>query len=271
MLYKSILFPNELYRDVLEKMVRYFEVFPSVSAIVLTGSLARGRAVIGSCIDLCVFLDKEGYEALASGLKARTKAYSRMGGEVCYYAGEVEGGVEFDDIRVDIEFTDGKFQTGHMSFDIVRDEFETTIGNLLVYCLPLFQKGNKYQRLRSKYLPFLSDALRKEGLAGTESEFSYKIWKTRWLASRGEYFAALVTLLEAKRIFLQHLFIRERKYPIDYVKWLKEQCEAILGMPELYAKLADAVEGIELNKRGINEKATVLEQMMQQYGAHEHS
>lgn len=251
-------------------MVGYFELFPEVFAIALTGSLARGKAVIGSCIDLCFFLDKEGYEALPSGLKARTKAYSRMGGEVCYYDGKVEGGIEFGDIRVDIEFTDGKFQTGHMSFDIVRDEFETTIGNHLVYCLPLFQRGVKYQRLRSKYLPFYSDALRKERLTGTQSEFSYKTWKTRWLASRGEYLAALETLLEAQRIFLQHLFIKERKYPIDYVKWLKEQCETILSMPELYAKLADVVEGIKLNKRGIAEKAAVLEQIMQHYGVHDH-
>jgi len=267
-LQEGILFPNENYRRTLEKMVDYFRVFPGVFAVVLTGSLVRGKAVEGSCIDLCVFLHKEDYERLASGVKARAKAYSRMGGEVCYYTSEVEGGVEFGDVRVDMQFTDGKFQRGHMSFDIVRDEFETTIGNLLVHCMPFFQKGNRYQHLGARYLPFYDDAIRKERLDGTSEEFNYKAWKAHWLASRGEYFSALETLLETERIFLQHLFIKERKYPIDYAKWLKEQCETILCMPELYRKLTGVVEGIKLSKRGIIKKTSMLERMMQQYGVH---
>lgn len=246
-------------------MVRYFEVFPGVFAIVLVGSLARGKAIKGSCIDIGVFLEKEQFDRLASGLRTRAKAYSRLGGEICYYRGQVEGGIMFGDVRVDLDFTRGEFCPGHEPFDMARDEFETTIGNLLVYCMLLFQKGNKYQRLRSKYLPFYSDALRQERLDGTNSEFNYKTWKTRWLADRGEYLAAFETLLEAQRIFLQHLFIKERKYPIDYVKWLKEQCETILGMPELYPKLADIIEGIKLNKAGITKKIAMLEQMMQQH------
>lgn len=267
-MHEKIHFPDESYRDVLEKMTDYFEAFPGVFAVVLTGSLARSKAVKGSCIDLCVFLGKKQFEKLGLGLKAREKAYSRLGGEICYYTGEVEGGVEFGDVRVDMNFTDGKFRVGHMSFDIVRDEFETTIGNLLVYCVPMFQKGNRYQRLRSRYIPFYSDSLRKERLDGTNREFCYKTWKTRWLAERGEYLSALDTLLEAQRIFLQHLFIKERKYPIDYVKWLKEQCETILDMPELYPKLTRVVEGIKLNKEGIAEKVALLEQVMQHYGSH---
>ena len=253
---------------VLQKTIKYFEGLPGVFAIVLTGSLARGRAVEGSCIDLSVFIEKKRFERLAAGLRARVKAYSRLGGEVCYFHGEIEGGVEFGDVRVDVNFTDGKFRRGHMSFDVVRDELETTIGNLLVYCVPLFEKGDRYQLLRSRYLPFYNDALRKERLDGTNEEFSYKSWKTRWLASRGEYFAALETLLETHGIFLQHLFVKERKYPIDYVKWLKEQCETILGMPELYPKLTAVVEGIKLNEKGIINKAAMLEQLMQQYGTH---
>jgi len=267
-LHKGIVFPNERYRDVLEKMAKYFEALPGVFAVILTGSLARGKAVEGSCIDLSVFIEKKQFERLAAGLRARVKAYSRLGGEVCYFHGEIEGGVEFGDVRVDVNFTDGKFRSGHMSFDVVRDELETTIGNLLVYCVPLFEKGDKYQLLRSRYLPFYNDALRKERLDGTNEELSYKSWKTRWLASRGEYLAALETLLETHGIFLQHLFVKERKYPIDYVKWLKEQCETILGMPELYPKLTAVVEGIKLNEKGIINKAAMLEQLMQQYGTH---
>jgi hypothetical protein len=263
---RGILFPNENYRDVLRKMVDFFEVLPGVFAVVLTGSLARGKAVEGSCIDLCVFVNKGEYEKFASGLDARARAYSRMGGGVCYYADDIEGGIEFGEIRVDLNFADGKFRSGRMPYDMVRDEFETTIGNLLVYCVPLFQTGNKFQLLRSKYLPFYGDALRQDRLDGTNSEFHYKTWKTRWLASRGEYFSAFETLLETERIFIQHVFIKERKYPIDYAKWLKEQCATILAMPELYPKLAHVVDGIKLNKNEIMKKTALLEQLMQQYG-----
>jgi hypothetical protein len=247
-------------------MVEYFRDYPGVYAVVLTGSLARGKAVGGSCIDLSVFLDKKHFRLLASTVNFRIEAYSGLSGQICYYEGEIEGGIEFGDVRVDVGFTDGSFNCDHeYSFDIVRDNLETTIGNLLVYSVPLYQKGKKFQRLKQKYLPFYDDNLREIRLKGTAEEFDYKIWKTKWLAERGEFFAALDALLEAQRIFLQHLFIRERKYPIDYVKWLREQCDQILAMPQLYQELTDIISKIELTKKGIFERSELLEKLFKRY------
>lgn len=264
----KIHYPTQSYSIVLNKMVKYYETYPRVFAIVLIGSLARGKAASGSCIDLATFLHDEEFKKLASRRTKRANAYSRLGGKICFYSGDVEGGVQFDNIRVDLVFTDGRFRKGRNPFDIVNDEFETTIGNLLVYGVPLFTKGSKYQRLKSKYLPFYSEDLRQKRLDGTKSEFNYKVWKTRWLALRGEYIAAFDTLIETTRIFLQHLFIKQRKYPIDYCKWLKEQCESVLAMPELYPKLAAMIGDTKLSKMGIEKKAAMLERLMQQYGAH---
>jgi hypothetical protein len=115
-------------------------------------------------------------------------------------------------------------------------------------------------------LRFYDDDLRNTRLAGTAEEFDYKIWKTRWLAERGEYFAALDSLLEAQRIFLQHLFIKHRKYPIDYVKWLKEQCSEILVMPNLYQELASIVNRIKLTKNAIIDKSKLLEKLFTRHG-----
>ena len=264
----KIHYPTQSYSIVLNKMVKYYEAYLRVFAIVLIGSLARGKAAPGSCIDLTIFLHDEEFEKLAYRLNDRAKAYSRLGGEICFYSGDVEGGVQFDDIRVDLVFTDGRFRKGCNPFDMVNDEFETTIGNLFVYGAPLFTKGNKYGYLRSKYLPFYNEDLRQKRLDGTKSEFNYKVWKTRWLASRGEHIAAFDTLLETTRIFLQHLFIKQRKYPIDYCKWLKEQCQSILAMPELYRKLVAIIGDTKLSKKGIEKKAVMLERLMQQYGAY---
>jgi hypothetical protein len=248
-------------------MVEYFREYPGVFAIALTGSLARGKAAKGSCIDLFVFLDTEHLQLLPLTVSSRVEAYSRLGGQVCYYEGLVEGGIEFGDVRVDVGFTDGNFNVSHEhSFDITRDNLETTVGNLLVYSVPLCQKGRRFQRLKENYLPFYDDSLRESRLEGTAEEFGYKIWKTKWLTERGEYFAALDALLEAQRIFLQHLFIEERKYPIDYVKWLKEQCCEILDMPELYQELAKIVDGVKLSRKGIFGKIGLLEKLFVKHG-----
>jgi len=260
-------FPHRHYKTTLTKIVNYFKEYPGVYAIVLTGSLARGKAVKGSCVDLFIFLPTKHLRSLASAINSRIEAYSRLGGQIAYYEGEVEGGIEFGDVRVDVGFTDGNFNNSHEhSFDITRDDFETTVGNLLVYSVPLYQKGTQFQRLKQKYLPFYDNALREIRLKGTAEEFDYKIWKTRWLAERGEYFAALDALLEAQRIFLQHLFIKERKYPIDYVKWLREQCSQILAMPELYQEITKIVDGIKLTKNGIFEKSNLLEGLFVRHG-----
>lgn len=176
--------------------------------------------------------------------------------------GAVEGGILFGDVRIDIGFTHGKLDPhSEHSFDITRDEFETTIGNLFVYSVTLYEKGARYEKLKQKYLPFYNDELRRIRLAGTRKEFAYKIWKTKWLAERGEYLSSLETLLEAQRIFLQHLFVKKRKYPIDYVKWIREQCSQILQMPNLYSELVSIFNGIELTKKGLANKADTLEKL----------
>lgn len=260
-------FPHQNHKTVLARLVDYFQKYPSVYAIVLTGSLARGKAVKGSCIDLFVFLPTKHLKSLASTTNSRIEAYSRLGGQIAYYNGEVEGGIEFGDVRVDVGFVDGSFNCSHEhSFGITRDDLETTVGNLLVYSVSLYQKGTQLQRLKQKYLPFYDNALREIRLKGTAKEFNYKIWKTRWLAERGEFFAALDALLEAHRIFLQHLFIKERKYPSDYVKWLREQYSQILAMLELYQEITKIVDGIKLTKNGIFEKSKFLEKLFIRYG-----
>lgn len=72
--------------------------------------------------------------------------------------------------------------------------------------------------------------------------------------------------IRAQRIFLQHLFIKQRKYPIDCVKWLREQCSQILAMPKLYQELIQVIDGIKLTENGILEKSELLEKLFMQYG-----
>jgi len=267
-LFPNLSYPNQNYKKVLAKMVNYFRAYDGVYAIVLTGSMARAKAVEGSCIDLCIFLDSKQFNALSSerALHSRIKTYSQLKGEICYYEGKVEGGVIIEGIRVDIGFTNAQFNPkSQNSFDITRDEFETTIGNLFTYSVVLYEKDEQYQQQKKKYLPFYNNKLRNVRLEGTREEFNYKIWKTRWLAERDEYLASLGALLEAQRILLQHVFIKAKKYPIDYTKWVKEQCFQILHIPDLYQDIMSTINGLELTKEGLNEKANTLEQLILRY------
>jgi hypothetical protein len=262
----ALRYPHEGYKRVLSKISGYYKDYPGVYAIVLLGSLARNKAVDGSCIDLCIFLKRAQFDALPATLGSRETAYSRLGGSICYYNDNIEGGIMFKNVRVDVCFTDGQFNPSTKnSFDIVRDAFETTIGNLFVYATTLYQSGTKYQQLKAQYLPFYDDTLRKVRLTGTTREFRYKLWKTRWLAQRAQFFAALEALLEANRIFLQHLFIRRRTYPIDYTKWLKEQLSQILKVPALYRELAALINGIELTIEAFEARSLSLERLFARY------
>ena len=75
----NLKYPHADYKRVLTGLVEYFREYPSVYAIVLIGSLARSKAVKGSCIDLCFFLSKKQHDALASTVTSRARAYSRLG------------------------------------------------------------------------------------------------------------------------------------------------------------------------------------------------
>jgi len=57
------------------------------------------------------------------------------------------------------------------------------------------------------------------------------------MVARNEPFHAFHRLYLAFQEFLQCLFIARRTYPVAYDKWIREQVEELLGLPELYAEL----------------------------------
>ena len=61
------------------------------------------------------------------------------------------------------------------------------------------------------------------------------------------------------------LFISRRIYPIAYNKWIWEQVEEILGMPELYAQLSHLFEIKQFESSEIADKAKEVEQLLEEY------
>ena len=82
---------------------------------------------------------------------------------------------------------------------------------------------------------------------------------------RGLYFQSFDRLYNAYREFLQALFIALRTYPLAYDKWIREQVEEILGLPELYTQLSHLFEIKQFESSEIADKAKEVEQLLDEY------
>ena len=82
---------------------------------------------------------------------------------------------------------------------------------------------------------------------------------------RGLCFQAFQRLWHAFGEFLQALFISRRVYPIAYDKWIREQVEEILGLPELYSDLPHLFEIGHFESQEIAQKARELVALVGRY------
>jgi hypothetical protein len=65
--------------------------------------------------------------------------------------------------------------------------------------------------------------------------------------------------------FLQALCIARRTYPIAYDKWIREQIEEILGLPELSRELPGMFEYRRFERDELTAKPRTLERLLHQY------
>ena len=79
------------------------------------------------------------------------------------------------------------------------------------------------------------------------------------------YFQAFNRLYDAFREFLQALFIARRTYPIAYDKWIREQIEEMLELPDLYRQLVTILEISHFESDEIAQKGATLRLLLDQY------
>jgi hypothetical protein len=72
-------------------------------------------------------------------------------------------------------------------------------------------------------------------------------------------------LYKAFQEFLQALFIAHRTYPIAYNKWIREQVETRLGLPELYAQLPHILEVSQLESDAVVHNAEHLRALLEHW------
>jgi hypothetical protein len=167
--------------------------------------------------------------------------------------------------HVDLEFVDGCFAPKPRGWTSGPDEFELDIGNTLVHSVPLFERGNRLGRLKAKWLPYYEERLRSERLETVLYYCNNNLDHVPRYVDRGLYFQAFHRLYDASREFLQALFISRRTYPIAYDKWIREQVEEILGMPELHQQLLRLFEIEHFESVEIAQKAELLNSLVKKY------
>ena len=167
--------------------------------------------------------------------------------------------------HVDLDISDGRFRPGYHGWTSGPDEFELEIGNMLVYSAPLWQGGSYLAELKEYWLPYYSDELRQERLAMVRHYCLNNLDHIPLFVERGLYFQAFDRLYDALREFLQALFIARRVYPIAYDKWIREQIEDILGLPELYRQLPPLLEIHHFESRELAQKEHDLRRLVESY------
>jgi hypothetical protein len=142
------------------------------------------------------------------------------------------------------------------------DGFELAIGNRLVYGVLLWERGEYLARLKSDWLPYYDEALRRQRLVMVKNACLADLEHITWYVERGLYFAAFDRLYRAFQEFLQALFIAHRVYPLAYNKWVREQVEETLARPDIYKQLPPLLQISHLESKELIEKAEALKALV---------
>jgi hypothetical protein len=167
--------------------------------------------------------------------------------------------------HVHVDFWDGRFLIPSRFEAGGPDWFEIAIGNRLQYGVPLWQRNERYARLQAQWLPYYDDELRQKRLAEVKWFCRNNLSYIPFYVQRGLYFQAFDRLYNAFQEFLQLLFISQRRYPIAYNKWIREQIVEILGMPDLYTEIGEFLAIQPFQSQQLVQKAKQLESWIEQY------
>lgn len=255
----EVTYPSIEHKRAAQAIVDFFSG-QEVDAVILTCSCARGKASRGSCLDISILVSPEKFTD-------ETMFHVKHGWAEFYESEEVFKALHQlgKYSHVDLDFTDGHFQPQDWGWTAGPDNFELEIGNILAYSIPLLEHTSYFQQLRSQWLPYYSDELRRERLAQARKYCLNNLDHIPLFVERCLYFQAFQRLYHASQEFLQALFISRRTYPIAYDKWVQEQVEDILGMPELYEQLVELLEITHFESREIAHKGADLKRLF-----HEH-
>ncbi len=250
-------YPTLEHEQATRAVVDFFSAQADTDAVILMGSCARGKAVPDSCLDFLILLQPEVFPRAMDALERQWKEFytSAEPFRALQQVGKYS--------HVDLCLIDGCFVPKPRGWTSGPDEFELEIGNTLVYAVALWKRSDYLDRLKAQWLPYYSEALRQERLAMVRGFCINNLDHIPLFVARGLYFQSFHRLYDAFREFLQALFISRRIYPIAYDKWIREQVEEILGLPDLYQRLPRLLEISHFESNEIARKAEELRGLLE--------
>ena len=151
-------YPTPQHEAAARRIAEFFSGRAGVEAVLLTCSVARGKASPDSCLDIAVLLRPE---SLAAQREELERAWAQVYTSERVFAELRRVGMYS---QVDLDFYDGCFDPHGHGWTSGPDEFELGIGNLLAYSVPLWEGGAYYAELRQTWLPYYAESLRLERL-----------------------------------------------------------------------------------------------------------
>lgn len=252
-------YPTPEHQIAADAIVDFFVSNYKIDAVLLVNSCARGKATRDSCLDIIMLAKPDSSRSQLSALEAGWEEFEKSNPAVkaLYKVGKYS--------VVHPDFINGVFIPREQDEADGPDDFEVQIGNFLAYSVPLWQGSDYFTQLKQQWLPYYKEELRQQRLARVRWYCINNLHHIPLYIERGLYFQSFDRLYNAYREFLQALFIARRTYPIAYNKWIREQVEEILELPELYEQLSHLFEIRQFESSEIADKAKEVEQLLEKY------
>ena len=253
-------YPTSEHQMAAQTIVDFFVSNYKIDAVLLVNSCTRGKATRDSCLDIVVLAKPEQLRSQLSSMELDWNEFEKSNQTIkaLYKAGKHS--------VVHPGFTNGVFVPLERDEAAGPDDFELEVGNFLAYSVPLWQGSDYLSQLKGQWLPYYNDDLRQQRLDMVRHYCLNNLHHIPLYVERGLYFQSFDRLYNAYREFLQALFIARRTYPIAYNKWIREEVEEILGLPELYAQLSHLFEIKQFESSEIADKAKEVEHLLETYG-----
>jgi predicted nucleotidyltransferase len=252
-------YPTQEHQRAAETIVDFFVSNYKIDAVLLVNSCARGKATRDSCLDIVMLAKPDQGRSQLSALEAGWAEFEKSNQAIqdLYKAGKYS--------VVHPDFIHGIFNLREQDEAAGPDDFEVEVGNFLAYSIPLWQGSDYLKQLKGQWLPYYNEELRQQRLDRVRWYCLNNLHHIPLYIERELYFQSFDRLYNAYREFLQALFIARRTYPIAYNKWIREQVEEILELPELYTQLSHLFEIKQFESYEIADKAKEVEQLLEKY------
>ena len=252
-------YPTPEHQAAANAITEFFASKYRIDAVLLVNSCARGKATRDSCLDIVVLAKPDAARSPLKDLETGWEDLEKTSEPIqtLYKAGKYS--------VVHPGFIDGVFVPSEQDEAAGPDDFEIQIGNFLAYSVPLWQGSDYFATLQEQWLPYYNEELRQRRLERVRWFCLNNLHHIPLYIERGLYFQAFDRLYNAYQEFLQALFIARRTYPIAYNKWICEQVEEILGLPDLYVQLTPLFEIRRFESRDIADRASEVEELLENY------